>query len=121
MAKPNGSKQVISEPSTRVIQYQQTIFQCSNEAHDARVVYLWRGQWYCRECLKGAIRIAGATALEAYSCISALAMGLREDFRPQAVRRAEPMRCVTKRHKRPEKPKKGPQPRIEFCGERERL
>ncbi|MGA2203485.1 MAG: hypothetical protein ABSG40_16115 [Terriglobales bacterium] len=82
-----------SEPVTRVIRYQETVFLCGTGGHETRRVYLWRGAWYCLADLKKAIRAAGGTAPEAYAAAGwrALTTAMRDEFHAEDTRRAERM------------------------------
>jgi len=103
-----------SEPKEQVIEYRETVFLCANSGHDARSVYLWRGNWYCSDCLKRTVGANGATGEEARSCSSSWYTVGRPEFRAEAVKRAAPMQRVTPRNDLPKKPKRG-KAEPEFC------
>jgi hypothetical protein len=80
------------KPETRVVEYRETIYVCSNGSHDARSIWLWRGKWYCTECLKRALRKAGATQSELYSFRFPYG---RHEFGPEGHLRSAPLERVT--------------------------
>jgi hypothetical protein len=101
-----------SEPNERVIEYCETVYLCTNGEHDSRSVYLWRGNWYCCEYLKRAVRVAGGTSLDVYGCASGYA---RSEFRTTAHRRSEEITRVTPRNSRLlQKPKRVTEQKV-FC------
>jgi hypothetical protein len=104
------------EPQQRVIEYRKTVYLCANGGHDAGVVYLWRGEWYCRACLKRAIRANGGTVREAAaSLLGGYPDDHRLEFRVEAVRGSAPMERVTPRNDLPSKPGRVQAKPKEFC------
>src|SRR5437588_12878707 len=94
------------EPQELVIEYRESVYLCSKGEHEARRVYLWRGKWYCRECLNRTVRAHGAAAREATFCASSwIAVG-RPEFRAEAVKCAAPLERITARNDVPRKPKR---------------
>jgi hypothetical protein len=101
------------EPQQRVIEYRKTMYLCANGGHDAGAVYLWRGEWYCRECVQRAIRANGGTVREASaSLLGGYPDDHRLEFRVEAVRGSAPMERVTPRN---DPPNKSEPVHTEFC------
>jgi hypothetical protein len=42
----------MSDPRTKIIRYQETVFICSCCDAEARSIYCHGGRWYCLPCLK---------------------------------------------------------------------
>jgi hypothetical protein len=82
------------EPKTRVVHYEETVFVCSNGAHDARTVYLWRGVWRCLSCTKTAMRLEGASSRQVACCLWSWSEEDDKRFRLESVRRAGRVRRV---------------------------
>src|SRR5690348_2052042 len=89
-----------TEPKEREIEYREIVYLCANGEHDSRSVYLWRGNWYCCECLKRAIRSAGGTSHDVYGCASGYA---GPAFRATAHRRSKGIMRISTANELPKK------------------
>ena len=90
----NGDTKRMIEPLAFVVYYSEMVTLCANGRHEARVAYLWRGEWRCLPCLRRAMRLAGATALDVYRCLMSI-VETGTDFKPEAVRRSRGVERIT--------------------------
>src|SRR5437016_881129 len=102
-----------AQPKEHVIEFRQTVYLCANGEHDSYRVYLWRGKWCCRTCLKVAVRQAGGTSRDVNGCASPWA-NCSPAFRAEDVRDAAPMQRITPCNDLPKK-LEHTQIRKEFC------
>ena len=99
-------------PTRRMLKFEKESFLCDNGVHDCGVVYLYKGQWFCRPCLQDVVRAAGGNSRSVYSATS---------FSAEDACRAGQMVCITPKIPRPivirpRKRKAVIDPNCEWCG-----